>query len=282
MDNESSWEFPNLEHLQAKSMRSISSSSWCRHFGPHAWQRFVKVQLGECLVDVDLVMCLLPPQTDLLYCTKHEASVQCDTCRLQDLDLSWCEMPGCLAVALACASGSSLRSLSLRCVGLDNVDAHIELTDSTSDSQTISVHLAELSEPLEEPMVLSVLARCCPNLTELNLSRSGENICGVRALGDLALSLGHQLFYLDLNWTNIGDAGLLHLVSACPGLRLLGLQGCKALTTDAGTAVVFILKFCRCILFAFFVFLFIYSVLFVLQLTSYLPPPRCSGLTYRG
>lgn len=245
-DNESSWNFPELISLQAKGIRLMKSSSWCYHL--QSCKHLIKVQLGESLIEHDLVNCLLnlPSSFDSdsvidsvidSGCTMTEAHVKSDTCLFEDLDLSWSEMPGCLAIALACASGKALKCLNLRCVGLDRVHAVTEDNDETTISRQTLIHLVELTHSLleeEDNMVLSLLGSHCPNLIELNLSRCGEKICGLLAVRDLVESIGHCLLKLDLNWTNVSDHGLIEIVTQCISLQWLGLQGCKALSVHTG------------------------------------------------
>lgn len=236
-DNESNnWCFESLTSLQAKGIRSMRSSAWSHHL--YASPHLVKVQLGECLIEADLVTCLLHEDSNEAICNMTEAHIEPDICSYECLDISWSEMPGCLAMALACASGKNLKSLALRCVSLDYIDVLVESDPSSSfdHNHGNKIHLIELKQVTfeKENMILSVLGSSCPNLNELNLSRCGENILGVKALENFTRSVGNHLVKLDISWTNVSDEGLLEIVTNCKALKALGLQGCKALTENAG------------------------------------------------
>ena len=74
------------------------------------------------------------------------------------------------------------------------------------------------------------VARACPELKKLNLARVGA---GIDDAGACALARGGaraSLTDLDLSWTEVGDDGCHALFRSCSALKLLAVQGCKALT----------------------------------------------------
>jgi hypothetical protein len=270
--------FPSLQSLHAKGLRLVKSSAWCdylRLLNDGCPSQMHDLQLGECSIGLDLVCQLLQVSPvpsnknnninnnndddygggggdgsicENNFVTKDDVIVSCNTCHLTHLDLSWCELPGCHALALACASGRHLQSLTLRCVALDQVSgvllerrgsaaAEEEDDDNFSFNSNTNFKARFRELPNVESydnMVLSTLGRCCPNLTELNLGRCGETLCGEEALHDLTRLLNSKLLKLDLNWTNVTDEGLLEVISNCNNLKVLGLQGCKKLTVTSG------------------------------------------------
>ena len=85
-------------------------------------------------------------------------------------------------------------------------------------------------------VVYALNCTCTSFLTsQLNLGRAGPLITDatLHALGE-----HRNLRDLDVSWSSCGDSGVAAVLSGCPSLQLLSVQGCKAVTCDAAPHLV--------------------------------------------
>jgi F-box/leucine-rich repeat protein 2/20 len=117
------------------------------------------------------------------------------------LDLSWCENLESEAIGKALRRMPSLRRALLRA--------------TKADSDTVSI-----------------IAKYCPYLVELNLARC--DAIDDNALTALARAAEERsesfLRSLDLSWSLVSDTGLIPLLTISRHMEALGLQGCKSLS----------------------------------------------------
>ena len=201
--------WPRLETLDVKGLSLVEPNAWASLLRPYlapaaplAPRGLRVLKMGECaLGDAALAACFAGLPTG-----GAAARAPPPPCALHTLDLSWCDgLPVDALVRLTERAGNSLCTLKLRCAALRGADG-----DEASDVERV--------------------ARACPELKKLNLARVGA---GIDDAGACALARGGaraSLTDLDLSWTEVGDDGCHALFRSCSALKLLAVQGCKALT----------------------------------------------------
>lgn len=126
---------------------------------------------------------------------------RCHAYPMVSLDLSWCENLESEAIGKALRRMPSLRRALLRA--------------TKADSDTVSI-----------------IAKYCPYLVELNLARC--DAIDDNALTALARAAEERsesfLRSLDLSWSLVSDTGLIPLLTISRHMEALGLQGCKSLS----------------------------------------------------
>ncbi|KAG9403577.1 hypothetical protein AC1031_006220 [Aphanomyces cochlioides] len=115
---------------------------------------------------------------------------------LESLDLSWCFQLTNNAILACFEHAPSLKTIKLRCVDVDN---SCLLAIGKSCRQLVKLNVAR-----------------CRNLTDHGLVTILKNC--------------RQLREIDLSWSLVSNAAVVELVSACPHLARIRLQGCKCLT----------------------------------------------------
>ena len=198
--------WPRLQALDVKGLSLVEPNAWAALLWPYlasAVPHGLRVlKMGECaLGDAALVACFAGPRMDCAAVRTPPAP-----CALHTLDLSWCDgLPADALMRLTERAGSSLRALKLRCAALRGANAN-----EGSDIERV--------------------ARACSELTKLNLARVGAGLDDGGACALASSGARASLTDLDLSWTEVGDEGVLALFRGCSALKLLAVQGCKALT----------------------------------------------------